>query len=193
MLADTIEAYRSDKVYKFLHVPVQSGDDEVLARMRRRYSVSDFIGICEAFRTQFPDSSIWTDIITGFPGERDEQFQSSVELLREVRPEIINVTRFSAREGTEAFEMEDQVPGWVSKERSRELTKLRVEIGVEKNNSLIGTIFRVMTTEHVKEGTTVGRTDSYRPVVLPEHLPLGSFYNVEVTSATCVYLRGKRL
>ncbi len=192
VLAKTIEAYKSEKVYKFLHVPVQSGDNEVLARMKRRYSVSDFVGICETFRTQFPDSSISTDIITGFPGERDEQFHSSVELMKEVRPEIINVTRFSAREGTEAFEMEDQVPGWKSKERSRELTKLRMRISLEKNNSLIGTTFRVMTTEHVKKGTTVGRTDSYRPIVLPEHLPLGSFYDVEVTSATDAYLRGKR-
>ncbi len=192
VLAKTIEAYKSEKVYKFLHVPVQSGDNEVLARMKRRYSVSDFVGICETFRTQFPDSSISTDIITGFPGERDEQFHSSVELMKEVHPEIINVTRFSAREGTEAFEMEDQVPGWKSKERSRELTKLRMRISLEKNNSLIGTTFRVMTTEHVKKGTTVGRTDSYRPIVLPEHLPLGSFYDVEVTSATDAYLRGKR-
>lgn len=193
VLTDTLEACKSEKVYKFLHVPVQSGNDEVLARMKRRYSVSDFREVCEAFRAQFPDSSISTDIITGFPGETEEQFRSSIELMKEVRPEIINVTRFSAREGTEAFEMDDQVPGWKSKERSRELTKLRTEISLERNNSLIGKVFGVMTTEYVKQGTTIGRTDSYRPVVLPEHLPLGVFYEVEITSGTDAYLRGQML
>lgn len=192
VLDETLEAYDSEKVYKFLHVPVQSGSDKVLNRMKRRYSVLDFKRVCEAFRERFPDSSISTDIITGFPGETEEDSRSSIELMKEVRPEIINVTRFSAREGTEAFEMDDQVPGWMSKERSRELTKLRMDISLEKNDSLIGDSFRVMTTEYVKEGTTVGRTDSYRPVVLPEHLPLGSFYEVNITSATDAYLNGRR-
>lgn len=192
VLSETLEAYDSEKVYKFLHLPVQSGNEEVLKRMKRRYSVEDFKSVCKAFRDRFPDSSISTDIITGFPGETEEQFRSSIQLMREVRPEIINVTRFSAREGTEAFEMEDQIPGWVSKERSRELTRLRTEMTYEKNNSLIGNVFRVMTTKHVKEGTTMSRTDSYRPVVLPEHLPLASFYDIEVTSATEAYLNGKR-
>ncbi len=192
VLEEALEAYDSEKVYKFLHVPVQSGSDEVLERMRRRYSVLDFKRVCKAFRERFPDSSISTDIITGFPGETEEEFRSSIELMREIRPEIINVTRFSAREGTEAFEMDDQVPGWMSKERSRELSRLRTIMTLEKNNSLIGNVYGVMTTEHVKEGTTMGRTDSYRPVVLPEHLPLGSFYEVEIASATDAYLNGRR-
>jgi MiaB-like tRNA modifying enzyme len=190
VLSETIRAFQTDKVYKFLHVPVQSGDDDLLRKMKRRYSVKDFVHVCDAFRDQYPDSTISTDIITGFPGENKEQFQSSIDLMREVRPDIINVTRFSAREGTEAFDMEDKVPGWESKERSRELTKLRFEIGSEKNQNLMGSIFGVMTTEHVKAGTTMARTDSYRPVVLPEELPLGTFLDVEIVAATDAYLKG---
>jgi tRNA A37 methylthiotransferase MiaB len=159
--------------------------------MRRRYSVKDFKDICGSFRSKFPESSISTDIITGIPGETQEQFQASVDLMREVRPEIINVTRFSAREGTEAFDMGSKVPGWVSKERSRELSKLRSEIGLEKNKTLIGSVFRVMTTEHVKPGTTMARTDSYRPIVLPDDLPLGSFHDVKIVSATDAYLKAE--
>ncbi len=193
LLSETLEAFDSDKIYKFLHVPVQSGDDEMLKKMKRRYSVQDFVDVCMKFRSRFPDSSISTDVITGFPGETGKQFLSSMELVKEVRPEIVNVTRFSAREGTEAFDMEEQVPGWKSKNRSRELTKLRTEIGLEKNISMVGSEVRVMTTECIKKGTTVGRTASYRPVVLPEELPLGGFYDVKVTSATEAYLLGKRL
>ncbi|MEE9115271.1 MAG: tRNA (N(6)-L-threonylcarbamoyladenosine(37)-C(2))-methylthiotransferase [Thermoplasmata archaeon] len=191
ILSETIRGFASHKVYKFFHLPVQSGDDDLLRSMRRRYSVEDFIDICEDFRSKFPDSSISTDIITGFPGETKEQFQASLDLMRKVRPDIINVTRFSAREGTEAFNMDKKVPGWESKERSRELTKLRSEMSLEKNEALIGSAFRVMTTERVKPGTTVARTDNYRPVVLPGDLPLGSFYDVKIVSATDAYLKAE--
>jgi MiaB-like tRNA modifying enzyme len=191
VLAKTIRTFESEKVYKFLHLPVQSGDDELLKSMRRRYSVKNFVDICARFRSKFPDSMISTDIITGYPGETQEQFQASVDLMREVGPDVINVTRFSAREGTEAFEMNEKVPGWESKERSRELTKLRSKMSLEKNESLIGSEFRVMTTEHVKPGTTMARTDSYRLVVLPDDLPLGSFYDVRVVSATDAYLKAE--
>lgn len=191
IVSDMIRAFESEKVYKFLHVPVQSGDNDLLRSMKRRYSVGDFIDICEEFRSKFPDSSISTDVITGFPGETQEQFQASVDLMGEVRPEIINVTRFSAREGTEAFNMGSKVSGWVSKERSRELTKLRNEIRLEKNKSFIGSVFRVMTTEHIKPGTTMARTDSYRLIVLPNDLPLGSFYDVKTVSAADAYLKAE--
>lgn len=191
LLSDAMDAFKSERIYKFLHVPVQSGDDEMLRRMKRRYEVADFTKVCDAFRARYPDSTISTDIITGFPGETEEQFQASLDLMKEVRPDIINVTRFSAREGTEAFEMEDKVPGWKSKERSRQLTKLRFVIGAERNNSVIGSVYEVLTTEHVKRGTTMGRTDSYIPIVLLEDLPLGMFRKVEVVSATDAYLIGE--
>ena len=191
VLAETIRAFDSDKVYKFLHLPVQSGDDGLLRSMRRRYSVKDFTDICQSFRSKFPDSSISTDIITGFPGETQEQFQASLDLMREVRPDIINVTRFSAREGTEAFNMDKKVPGWESKERSREVTRLRWGMSLEKNEALVGSAFWVMTTERLKPGTTMARTDSYRPVVLPGDLPLGSFYDVKIVSATDAYLKAR--
>ncbi|MFQ5911409.1 MAG: tRNA (N(6)-L-threonylcarbamoyladenosine(37)-C(2))-methylthiotransferase [Thermoplasmata archaeon] len=191
ILSETIDAFASEKVYKFLHVPVQSGDDEMLSKMRRRYRVDDFIKVCDTFRAQHPDSTISTDIITGFPGETEEQFRASIELMEKVRPDIINVTRFSPREGTSAFEMDEKVPGWKSKERSRELTKLRSRISKERNSSFVESVFKVMTTEHVKSGTTMGRTDSYRPVVLPEILPLGVFCDAEIVSVTDAYLKGE--
>ena len=188
ILQETMESYKSEKVYKFLHVPVQSGDDGMLKKMRRRYSVDDFINVFNAFRTPYPDSTLSTDIITGFPGETEEQFKASLELMEKVRPDIINVTRFSPREGTAAFEMDEKVPGWKSKERSRELTKLRSRISLAINNSLIGSVFNVLTTEHVKSGTTMGRINSYKPIVLPEALPLGIFCDASVISATDAYL-----
>ncbi|UCD91787.1 MAG: tRNA (N(6)-L-threonylcarbamoyladenosine(37)-C(2))-methylthiotransferase [Methanobacteriota archaeon] len=191
ILRETLDSYESEKIYKFLHVPVQSGDDRMLSKMNRRYAVDDFISVVSTFRSQYPDSTISTDIITGFPGETEEQFRASLRLMEETQPEIINVTRFSPREGTAAFEMDEKVPGWKSKERSRELTKLRSEISLKKNSSLIGSVLNVMTTEHVKSGTTMGRTSSYRPIVLPEALPLGIFCDAKVVSARDAYLIGE--
>jgi MiaB-like tRNA modifying enzyme len=191
LLSDMIDAFKYERIYRFLHVPVQSGDDEMLRRMKRRYRVADFKKVVDAFRDRYPDSTISTDIITGFPGETEEEFQASLDLMLEVRPDIINVTRFSPREGTEAFEMGDKVPGWKSKERSRQLTKLRFMIGHHRNISLIGSVHKVLTTEHVKSGTTMGRTDSYRPIVLLEDHPLGVFRKVKVVSATDAYLIGE--
>ncbi|MFQ6060462.1 MAG: tRNA (N(6)-L-threonylcarbamoyladenosine(37)-C(2))-methylthiotransferase [Thermoplasmata archaeon] len=191
ILGETMKAFESENIYKFLHVPVQSGDDEILRRMRRRYSAEDFVKVCNVFRSNYPDSTLSTDIITGFPGETDDHFLASIELMERVRPDIINVTRFSPRKGTEAFNMEHRIQGWKSKERSRLLTKLRNEIASERNESLIGSTFTVLTTERVKRGTTVGRTDSYKPIVLEGELPLGRFFDVRVTSANEVYLIGE--
>lgn len=186
-----IDAYRSNKVYKFLHLPVQSGDDGVLAAMRRDYTVADFRAIASAFRDAYPDLTLATDVIVGFPGETDAQFEASLNLVREVRPDVVNVTRFSAREGTRAASMPGQVVGWRAKERSRRLSRLRFEIARALNARLVGRAVRVLTTEPGKEGTTIARTDEYKQVVLPGVLPIGEFLECRITEGRAVDLVGE--
>ena len=99
-------SYRSPKVYKFLHVPVQSGSDRVLAAMRRGHTAGTFRDVVRRFREEFPRFTISTDVITGFPSETDEEFEETVSLIRDVRPDITNISRYSARPGTEAAGME---------------------------------------------------------------------------------------
>ena len=166
----------------------QSGDDDVLAAMRRDYTVADFRAILAAFRAAYPEITVSTDIIVGFPGETEAQFERSLDLVREVRPDTVNVTRFSAREGTPAASMPGQVVGWRAKERSRRLTRLRFAIARDIHESLVGRTVRVLTTEPGRDGTTRSRTDAYKQVVLPGVRPIGEFLECRIMAARAVDL-----
>jgi len=180
ILDDLIRAYRSRAVYKFLHLPVQSGDDGILESMKREYTVAEFERIVEAFRSAIPEISLSTDIIVGFPGETEEAFESTMDLVRRVRPDTVNVTRFSARSGTPAATMPGGIVGWRVKERSRRLTRLRMAISREIHESYVGRELPVLTTEPGKAGTTLARTDTYRQVVIPSEVAIGEFRLVRI-------------
>lgn len=193
MIDDLCAAYREKKIFNFLHLPVQSGNDRVLRRMKRGYTVEKFWEVVEAFRLEVRPLTLATDIIVGFPGEGEEEFEDSLDLVRELKPDIVNITRFSPRPGTPAAYVEGQVPGWVVKRRSRELTKLRFEVSQRTNKQLEGARLRVLTTEEGKNGTTLARSEDYRPVVLDGRIPLGEFTEVIVVDSTETYLRGEIL
>jgi len=191
ILDDLIEQYRSDLIFKFLHLPVQSGDDDILTDMKRGYKVQDFKDIVNKFRTEFPDLTLSTDIIIGYPGETEEQFNKSVELVKDIQPNIVNITRFSARPGTEAYDRKDQIVGRIQKDRSRVLTKVRFDVSTTINEKCIGNKVRILVTEVGKDDSVMGRTDSYQPVVIKKKLELGTFQEVEITEAIEAYLIGK--
>ena len=184
-----VAAFRSEKVFKFLHLPVQSGDDGILDRMKREYTVAEFEDLVRRFRAAFPELTLSTDVIVGFPGETEETVAATLDLLARVRPEIVNVTRFSARPGTPAAAWEAPV-GWRVKEWSRRIVATKARIGRAINESYVGRRLRVLTTEPGKPGTTLARTDNYKQVVLPGELPLGAFRDVAITGATDIDLAG---
>lgn len=186
-----IRTWNEPKIYKFLHLPVQSGSDPLLARMGRRYSVEEFISQVDEFRQAHEDMTLSTDVIVGFPGETEEDHQLTKDLLERVRPDIVNITRFSPRPGTKAFHMEERVPGRVSKERSRELTQLRFEIAEGVNLGKVGDKESVLVTERGKNRTFIGRTDSYKPVVIEGDLSLGQRVTVEIVKAAPTHLFGR--
>ncbi len=188
-----VDAYASDKVFKFLHLPVQSGDDGILAAMRREYTVAEFEEIVTAFRRAYPEITLSTDIIVGFPGESDRQFEATMDLVHRVRPDIVNVTRFSTRAGTPAASMTGQVVGWRVKQRSRRLTLSRFEIAREIHERWIGREVWVLVTEPGKPGTVLARTSEYRQVVLQEPATIGEFLRVRIESATATDLAGRVL
>ncbi len=190
ILDDLVAAYASEKIFKFLHLPVQSGDDRVLERMRREYTVKDFEDIVAAFRAAYPDLTLSTDVIVGFPGETEEGFEATMDLLRRVRPDIVNVTRFSARPGTPAASFADPIVGWRVKQRSRRLTSLRFAIAREIHQRFVGDEVDVLVTEAGKEGTVLARTAEYRQVVLHEPAPLGEFVRVKIDAARATDLFG---
>jgi len=187
---DLVEAFRSEKMFKFLHVPVQSGNDEVLERMRRRYTVDEFRGLVARFRDEFTRMSLSTDIICGFPGETEEQFDDSLRLVEEVSPEVLNISRFWSRPGTDAAAMKGQHHGRVTKARSRALSSLWRPLSLEGNRRWVGWEGEIVIDEVGQDKSMMGRNLSYKPVVVRGGIALGEFIRVRVTDATSSYLRG---
>ncbi|ANF22489.1 tRNA (N(6)-L-threonylcarbamoyladenosine(37)-C(2))-methylthiotransferase [Thermococcus piezophilus] len=187
-LDELIEAYQDKKVYKFLHLPVQSGDNEVLRRMGRTYTVEEFEEIVNEFRRKIPGLNLNTDIIVGFPGETEEAFQNTVELIKMVRPDKINVSRYSPRPGTVAAKWK-QLPGWKVKERSRLLHRLRLQIAYEINQNYVGREIEVLIHGEGKKGGVEGRTFNYKDIILDGGAP-GELTNARVTWAGSTYLKG---
>jgi MiaB-like tRNA modifying enzyme len=186
-----IPSWTSPKVYQFLHLPVQSGSDAVLEAMNRGYVSEQFVDLVARLRQASPSMTLATDVITGFPGESADDHRKTVELLQRVRPDIVNVTRFSPRQGTPAAKAKNQIAGWVSKERSRELTKVRFEISGAINAAMVGRKERIMITEAGKNATSIGRTASYKPVVVPGAMTMGKVLEVEITDSAPTHLFGR--
>ena len=186
-----ISVMDDQRVYRFLHIPVQSGSDKILADMRRGYTAEQFMELVDTLRSSIPEISIATDIITGFPGESDEDHEMTKQLIKDLHADTLNITRFSARPGTEAAGME-QLHGRILKERSTELTELKNQVEYDVNKRLVGERFTALATEVGKEGTIV-RTSYYRPVVIRDEIPLGTFLDVEITDCRSTYLFGKKL
>jgi len=186
-----LQAFDDKKIYKFLHIPVQSGDNNILKKMNRKYKVDDFLEIIKKFRKKYLDSTISTDIIVGFPTETNEQFQHTIDLLKTVKPDITNITRYSARPFTKAKMMEGRIRTDVAKERSKFLTKLCIELSKKNNRNHIGKKYTVLISEKGKKNTVIGRTESYRPVVLREKAEMGKITSVIITDAAPTYLYGR--
>jgi len=188
ILDELIDAYQDEKVYKFLHLPVQSGDNEVLRRMGRTYTVEEFEEIVNEFRKKVPGLNLNTDIIVGFPGETDEAFQNTVELVKRVRPDKINVSRYSPRPGTIAAKWK-QIPGWKAKERSRILHRLRLQVAYEINQDYVGKTVEVLVHGEGKKGGIEGRTFNYKDIILDSG-EAGELVRAGVKRATSTYLLG---
>ncbi len=189
MLDELLNAFGSEKIYKFLHLPVQSGDEKVLRDMGRDHSVEEFEEVVSAFRKRFDDVVISTDVIAGFPTESEEAFYRTFELIRRIKPDLLNITRYSPRKGTPAYRLKD-LPGWVKKERSRALTRLQNRIQEKKNASFVGRTFDVIATKF--DGELLARTNAYRPVVL-RHGRVGEFYRAKIVGSTTTHLLGERI
>ncbi|HYB04717.1 MAG TPA: tRNA (N(6)-L-threonylcarbamoyladenosine(37)-C(2))-methylthiotransferase, partial [Nitrososphaerales archaeon] len=190
-LEDLVSCLRSDKVFKFLHLPVQSGSDRILKVMQRGYTVSDFEAVVDLVRRAVPEITLSTDIIVGFPTETEEEFSESMALLERVKPDVLNLSRFGARNGTKAAIMEGQISSETAKRRSSLMTGLSKRIQNERNRAWLGWKGPVLVDEQVK-GAVVGRNFAYKPCLITSDYgaySLGSEVEIEVTNATASTLR----
>lgn len=187
---DLMDSYSDSKVFKFLHLPVQSGDDRILDSMNREYKLDEFLKTVEKFRKSYPDGTLSTDIISGYPDDDEESFNNTLKMLELTRPEIINITRFSPRQYTRDFNRKLPDSGRIKRWTS-EYTEMHRNITRQKMESLHGRIESIFLTEKVKDHTTMGRDQSYRAVVVPGDLPLYSRIDVEIVEHGSTYLIGK--
>ena len=191
ILDDLIEAFKNSKVFKFVHLPVQSGDDQVLKRMHRFYTAQDFREIVDAFRAAFPDVTLATDVICGFPGETREAFENTLKLIGEIKPDVVNVSKFFARPRTAAAEMHDAVvePAEI-KRRSTEAAKLVKQVSLERNRRWVGWTGEVLVDEKGKvPGSWISRNFAYKPVTVKSSADLlGKTLQVKIVKAFSTYL-----
>ncbi len=191
ILNGLVQAYQNEKIFKFLHLPIQSGDDEVLERMKRFYTVEDFRKIIQSFRNEFPEITIATDVICGFPGESEEAFKRTTELIEELQPDIVNISKFFPRPRTPAKEM-DQLPFGKIKGRSKMIAKLSRRIALDRNKSWKGWEGIILIDEKGKGASWIGRNFAYKPVVVrSDEFLLGKFLNVRVTEVFPTYLEAE--
>ncbi|CCQ37039.1 MiaB-like tRNA modifying enzyme [Natronomonas moolapensis 8.8.11] len=191
-LADVFADNR--KLYDFIHAPVQSGSDEVLEAMRRQHRVGKFREVVDTFEGRLDHWTLSTDFIVGFPTETEADFERSMALLADVRPEKINVTRFSKRPGTDAAEMKG-LGGTIKKERSKAMSELKREICTETHASMVGETHEVLAVEPGTGDSIKCRDEAYRQVIVTDAaergVEVGDLLEVEVTAHEAMYCFGE--
>ena len=177
-----LKSFENDKVFRFLHVPVQSGSNEVLNNMKRGHTVETYKNVVRKFKVKFGSFTISTDIIVGYPTETCEDFEETIELLKETRPDIVNLSRYSKRPGTDAAKM-NQIDAAEIKRRSKRTTDLINEISLENNKKWIGWKGKVLFDEN-SDDQIKGRNFAYKPIFVNDGIEIGQSYTVKVTGAT---------
>jgi len=191
MLGELVEAFRNEHVFKFLHLPIQSGDDDTLKRMNRFYSTEKFRQIVNSFRKAIPNITVATDVICGFPGESNDAFERTLRLIEDVRPDVVNVSKFFPRPGTLAVRMAQRVSVFDVKERSRRMAELVKRISSEKNEAWMNWTGKILVDERGKQqGSWIGRNFAYKPVVIKsvDESLFGEFVDVRVVKTFQTYL-----
>jgi MiaB-like tRNA modifying enzyme len=190
MIKELIEIYKNPKMLKFLHIPLQSGSDKVLSAMNRHYKPQDFEKIIQLFK-DISGITISTDIIVGFPTESEQDFEETVKVLEQTRPDIINIARFWSMPGTKASSM-PELKQDIIMERTQKLMALHNKIALENNSKWIGWTGKVLVDEHNFDSVYTARNSSYKHILIQskERL-LGKTVNVKIVRADSHHLFGE--
>jgi MiaB-like tRNA modifying enzyme len=192
MLERMVDVFaKNDKMFRFVHMPVQSGSESILRKMKRGHTARVFSDAVRAFRERMPDFTISTDIIVGFPGETEDDFEKTLDLLRETEPDVVNISRYSARPGTEAAHSKGRVKTEVAKDRSRRATALARRIAKKRNSEWQGWEGEIVVDELGK--VAQGRNYAYKPVVLETPAELGSKIHVRVHDFSSFSLKARAI
>jgi len=187
---ELIPLFEDARLYKFLHLPLQSGSDRVLEKMGRKYSVKEFFSCIDYAKKNIPFVSLATDIIVGFPGESEKDFGLSVNAVNKAGFDVVNISRFGKRKGTVAEKMPSQLGEEIKKERSRVLSVLCKTIFEKNNSSFVGKKVLCLVSEKTANGFNA-RTNEYRTVFIKGFdLVLGKFVKIKLVSVNGHYFKG---
>lgn len=192
---DLIKAIKECKnVCHHVHLPVQSGSNDVLKRMNRKYTKEHYLTLVDKLRKEIPDVAITTDIIVGFPGETEQDFQETVGIVENVQYDSAFTFLYSVREGTKAAEMENQVDDEIKHDRFDRLLDVLYPIVLKKNNACIGKVYPVLveSVSKTSDNFLTGRTEHFRLVHFTggEDL-IGEIVNVKITSVKTFHMEGE--
>ena len=181
---------------KHFHLPMQSGSDRVLKAMNRHYDTAHYMSIVDCMRQKMPDVAITSDIIVGFPGETEVEFEMTLDMLRKVKFDMLYSFIYSPRKGTPAAEMEAQIPKEIQNNRFERLLAVQNEIALEKNMPFVGKTVRVLCDGESKNNSQLysGRTEQSKIVFFEgEENDVGQFIDIEITKAEVFALYGKKI
>ncbi len=188
---DVIKTIASnDKICKVIHLPIQSGSNKILRLMNRKYTKEHYLTLIDLIRKYIPDAYISTDIIVGFPGETEEDFMETYNLVNQVKYDGVFAFMFSKRSGTVAEKMENQIDEETKKTRIHKLLELTKSITKQKNENSIGKTFNVIAIEKSEKGFLT-MSDSGKTIIVNDELEINKFYNVEITKFAYNKLFGK--
>lgn len=190
ILPELIEIYKHPKMFKFLHIPIQSGSDKILKAMNRKYTISDVKKIILKFKKEIPNITIATDIIVGYPGETEKDFEKTMNLVQEIQPEILNRSNFGVRPGTPAEKLKSQfISPKIMTQRATQLMKLHLEICKSLQQSYLNKELKVLIDKKGFENTWLGRTENYKLIAVhSKNNLLGKTLNVKVKKLMPHYL-----
>ena len=192
---DLVASYgRLGKLCEYAHLPVQSGSDRILKAMNRPYTRERYTQLVRDLRAVQPDMYFSTDIIVGFPGETDEDFQMTCEMFEEIGFDMAFIFKYSPRSGTPAAEMDDDVPKTVKEDRNQILLKKLAIQSSRRNASLVGTTQEILVECPARkgEGMFMGRTRGFRKVIFPASQRLvGELVDVEIEESSVTTLKGR--
>ncbi|WP_455646183.1 tRNA (N(6)-L-threonylcarbamoyladenosine(37)-C(2))-methylthiotransferase [Methanosphaera sp.] len=189
-LPEVIDAFKNnDKIFNFVHLPIQTGSKKVLKEMNRQHTLDEYKDMVNEFRKEIPDMSLATDIIVGYPTETEEDFEETLNLIREIKPDIIHISKYMHRPGAKSNTLQE-IDHKTMKSRSHRLNEVKTEVMLANNKKYEGSQQKVLITSKGASGGYVGYTDSYKNVIVDD-VEIGSFVDVEIMEGKRTYLSAK--
>lgn len=196
ILQELIEIYKNEKMFKFLHIPIQSGSNKILKNMNREYTKQDFLKIIKKFKENFPNMHISTDIIIGYPGETEKDFQETYEIIKKIEPETLNISRFWPHTKTKAGKLKP-VDNKIIKKRIIKLAQLHKEILLERQKKYLNKEAKVIVDQKGISGfpnTFLARDINYKLYAIQtKEKILGKKIKIKVIKPMAHYLISKKI